>query len=100
MDAALNGLTGARDELRSPLAKRKKLVEDRTGTSKLKEVISAEELPDELRDDRTGDRLADARVEGAGEVDEEGAGEEEEDDDGDMDDEDDFLARELEEEWG
>ncbi|OCH95692.1 hypothetical protein OBBRIDRAFT_787897 [Obba rivulosa] len=99
-ELGLNGLTGGVEELRSPLTKRKKLVEERSGTSKLKEVISAEELPDELRDERENDRLADARVEGAAEVDEEGDDDGEEDEDGDMDEEDDFLARELEEEWG
>ncbi|KAJ7508560.1 hypothetical protein B0H11DRAFT_33549 [Mycena galericulata] len=112
----LNG-SGTRDELGSPLAKRKKMAAERTGSSKLKEAISAEDL-------RGGgeDRLSVAAgkqrsVEGAGvspvsspqsPVSDEGTQGEGEGDDGDDDDEeeggdvleDDFLARELEEEWG
>ena len=39
------------DNLRSPLAKRKKLAADRSGTSKLKEAISAEDIVEEDEDD-------------------------------------------------
>ena len=80
-----DGGRGANDLLGSPLAKRKKLAADRTGYSRLKDSISANDLASE----RTNSPQPD---EGMEEGDEEEEEEEEE--------EDDFLARELEEEWG
>jgi RNA polymerase II subunit A-like phosphatase len=73
-------LEGSRtpDVLRSPLAKRKKIVTDRSGFSKLKEAITAEDL------DEASLEVVEL---------EEGEGDEE-------DEEDDFLTRELGEEWG
>ena len=87
------------DSLRSPLAKRKKLAAERSGLSKLKEAISADDLDDPLaratrpREDKTLSHDGTA----VAEADDENDGGEEDDDD---DEEDDFLARELEEEWG
>ncbi|KAJ7642847.1 hypothetical protein B0H17DRAFT_960034 [Mycena rosella] len=102
----VNG-SGTRDALGSPLAKRKKVAAERTGYSKLKEAISADEI-------QSGSAAAagsdwGSRSSGAGAS--TGArgrrrrcrregDEEEEEDGGDDDDDDDFLARELEEEWG
>ncbi|KAI0334357.1 hypothetical protein GY45DRAFT_1351503 [Cubamyces sp. BRFM 1775] len=112
------------DVLRSPLAKRKKLAADRSGASRLKEAFTAEELAraaaaaaasatgatgasgatgmdrDEDDEDSSGQRSrrstpVNADVEEAGDY-----GEDYEGSDDDMDEEDDFLARELEEEWG
>lgn len=87
--------------LRSPLAKRKKLAADRSGASRLKEAFTADELP-QLGDDDTGSAAQSRRsspVNGsggeAGDYGEDYEGSEDE-----MDEEDDFLARELEEEWG
>lgn len=89
------------DVLRSPLAKRKKLAADRSGASRLKEAFTADQLAKPADDD---DASADqsrrsSPVNGstgeAGDYGEDYEGSEDE-----MDDEDDFLARELEEEWG
>lgn len=77
-EAGLNGRDEA-DGLRSPLAKRKKMVADRGNSSKLKETISLAELDE--------GKSVDA-----------GVGEDEEDEeDEEEDEEDDFLAREMEE---
>ncbi|OSD03375.1 hypothetical protein PYCCODRAFT_1409741 [Trametes coccinea BRFM310] len=90
------------DVLRSPLAKRKKLAADRSGASRLKEAFTAEELSRvaDDDDDNTGGRSSrsspiNGSAEEAGDY-----GEDYEGTDDEMDDEDDFLARELEEEWG
>lgn len=71
----------------SPLAKRKRIAASRSGSSKLKEAISADDLA--TKENAT---LPEGEIE-----------EDDEDDDEDEDEEvleDDFLARELEEEWG
>ncbi|KAH9897828.1 hypothetical protein C8Q73DRAFT_788059 [Cubamyces lactineus] len=104
------------DILRSPLAKRKKLAADRSGASRLKEAFTAEELAraaaaaastttpsaavDEDDEDSAGrgsrrSTPVNAEAEEAGDYGEDYEGSED-----DMDEEDDFLARELEEEWG
>ncbi|KAJ7629561.1 hypothetical protein B0H17DRAFT_1109791 [Mycena rosella] len=114
----VNG-SGTRDALGSPLAKRKKVAAERTGYSKLKEAISADEIQSGsaaaagsesgLEKQRSGSvdggegeaaqvsspasRASDEGMQREGD-------EEEEEDGGDDDDDDDFLARELEEEWG
>ncbi|KAG6876589.1 hypothetical protein C0993_002015 [Termitomyces sp. T159_Od127] len=86
------------DILRSPLAKRKKLAAERTGFSRLKDSISAEELAgdrgkvDGVANFGTLSQVAD--IEMGDEINEDDDGEDEEDE------EDDFLARELEEELG
>jgi len=79
------GLNGSADtELRSPLSKRKKLAADRSGLSRLKEAISADELPENK--DRSSRAATPSRLSVA-DVDEE---------DGNSEvTEDDFLAREL-----
>ncbi|KZP28980.1 hypothetical protein FIBSPDRAFT_947374 [Athelia psychrophila] len=85
------GLNGGGD-LRSPLAKRKKVAAERTGASRLKDSISAGDLVDSKAS--TPEKLVEA--------DEDDDGEGQEDDDsiteGDMDD--DFLADALGEDWG
>ncbi|KAG9314177.1 hypothetical protein JVU11DRAFT_4963 [Chiua virens] len=83
------------DILRSPLSKRKKLVSNRMGTSKLKEAFTADEI--------TSSRRSRSRSQSAGmeslpanlpsPLDEDDEDDEDEDDD-------DFLARELGEDWG
>lgn len=89
------------DILRSPLAKRKKLAADRSGASRLKEAFTADQLAKPADDDdvsadqsRRSSPVNGSAVE-AGDYGEDYEGSEDE-----MDDEDDFLARELEEEWG
>ncbi|KIL71651.1 hypothetical protein M378DRAFT_1020729 [Amanita muscaria Koide BX008] len=84
---------GNDDVLRSPLAKRKKLAAERTGYSRLKVAITADDLVHSEMDDTVSravstPKLAEREVEDGEEGDDE------------EDDEDDFLARELEEEWG
>ncbi|KAG6874388.1 hypothetical protein C0995_015124 [Termitomyces sp. Mi166 len=85
------------DILRSPLAKRKKLAAERTGFSRLKDSISAEDLVggsekiDSVTDSGSLLKVAEIGKEDGGDEDEEDEDEEEEDD---------FLARELEEELG
>ncbi|TFK88665.1 hypothetical protein K466DRAFT_520487 [Polyporus arcularius HHB13444] len=100
--ASFNGADS--DALRSPLAKRKKLALERSGASRLKEGITAEQLKttpkkgsDEDDDSTRSQRSSPLN----------GGGDEDEDDDDGTDGgseynmvEDDFLARELEEEWG
>lgn len=90
---------GGRDDLRSPLSKRKKLAADRTGYSRLKETISADELVfggSEGGGEPSRARAASPKMVMKDEM------EEDDDDDEDEEDEeeDDFLARALEEEWG
>jgi len=80
----LRSSTPSDDELRSPLAKRRKLAADRN--SRLKEGITAEELEWNGEKKRRG--LVDDSVQAEDE-------EVEEDEF-----EDDFLARDLQEEWG
>ncbi|KAF8628253.1 hypothetical protein AX15_004028 [Amanita polypyramis BW_CC] len=95
----LNGNVESADDdvLRSPLAKRKKLAAGRTGYSRLKEAITAEELG-RTRDSEMGDGTTKrVSIPRAAEVKEEGGVDEKDEEE---EDEDDFLARELEEEWG
>ncbi|KDQ63166.1 hypothetical protein JAAARDRAFT_29174 [Jaapia argillacea MUCL 33604] len=97
----INGTTPSpdRDNLRSPLAKRKKIAAERTGSSRLKLAINAEELQEVKVDDEEdkssngSGRIASVSSKGG---DEEGSDEEE----GEVDVEDDFLLRELGDEWG
>ncbi|KJA28556.1 hypothetical protein HYPSUDRAFT_33986 [Hypholoma sublateritium FD-334 SS-4] len=92
---------------RSPLAKRKKLAADRTGYSKLKEGVTADDLTN-AKDETTsnGSASSSPRPPPIPETSEEGSNDQDDDGDGDDDDEyeeeeeDDFLAREMEEEWG
>ncbi|KAF8665249.1 hypothetical protein AX16_000271 [Volvariella volvacea WC 439] len=97
------------DTLRSPLAKRKKLALSRSGSSRLKDSISANDLHESSEvyglglDEKESDYdpvLAKARVAswstGARDDDMEDTG----DESGDEFDDEDFLAGELEEEWG
>ena len=85
--------------LKSPLAKRKKVAAERTGYSRLKEGITADDLlstKDETASNES--RRSTPKImahENMDDQDGEGDDEEEEEDE-----EDDFLARELEEEWG
>lgn len=88
-------MNGNKDSLRSPLAKRKKLAADRTGASRLKDSISADDL---VENHPSPMALTDLAKDDLREEDEEDDGDEEEMDDGDLDD--DFLAGALEEEWG
>ncbi|KAF9074970.1 hypothetical protein BDP27DRAFT_1381023 [Rhodocollybia butyracea] len=104
------GMNRDSDVLRSPLSKRKKLAADRLGLSKLKVAIHA----DDLRSSRSRDRSASptGKLTGSSPGNEDSdmeevagiKGDQEEDDEGDEsgteDIEDDFLARELENEWG
>ena len=97
-ESGLNGRAES-DVLRSPLSKRKKLAADRTGYSKLKEAITADDLavviPSTPKDGNDGQDTSPSSLGSPGvaiQEDEEEYEEEEE--------EDDFLARELEEEWG
>ena len=89
--------------LQSPLAKRKKLAAERTGYSRLKEGITADELlasKDETASN--GSRQSSPKIIAQENMDDqEGEGDDEEEEEEEEDDEeDDFLARELEEEWG
>ncbi|KAG5730615.1 RNA polymerase II subunit A C-terminal domain phosphatase [Termitomyces sp. T112] len=85
------------DILRSPLAKRKKLAAERTGFSRLKDSISAEDLAGDGDKPRVADSRLLAKVAETGQENEDDEDNEEEDEE---DEEDDFLARELEEELG
>jgi len=96
-DAGLNGGSG-HDTLRSPLAKRKKIAADRTGYSKLKQTLSADDLHDITEEPETGKSNAPTAFERRGGVND--GDDEEQSSDDDADDEDDFLAREMEEELG
>ncbi|KAF7359453.1 RNA polymerase II subunit A C-terminal domain phosphatase [Mycena sanguinolenta] len=92
----VNG-SGTPDSLGSPLAKRKKVAAERTGASKLKEAITAKDLPSDDAQIGAEAQVASPGSQASSEVMQEEADEDEEDGD---DEEDDFLARELEEEWG
>jgi len=78
------------DALRSPLSKRKKLVSNRTGTSKLKEAFTADEIASSRQSrSRSGSVSIELPVANLpSPIDE------------DEEDDDDFLARELGEDWG
>ncbi|KAI0931282.1 hypothetical protein AcW1_001269 [Taiwanofungus camphoratus] len=97
-EIGLNGNVDS-DVLRSRLAKRKKVAAERSGTSKLKEGITADEL---VQGVSSAAENADVGSSPANLVDEEDDDETDDDGEGDavMDDDEDFLARELEEEWG
>jgi len=105
-EVGLNGRV-ASDVLRSPLAKRKKLAADRSGNSKLKEAFTADELakrgtPTTSEQDGTESEPA-QKGSSPAERDEDDTDDSDDSDDDNntpMDDDDDFLARELEEEWG
>jgi RNA polymerase II subunit A C-terminal domain phosphatase len=74
------------------------LAAERTGYSRLKEGITADELATQDETASNGSRRSSPKIvaqENMDDQDGEGDDEEEEDDE-----EDDFLARELEEEWG
>ena len=90
--------------LQSPLAKRKKVAAERTGYSRLKEGITADDLlatKDETASNGSQQSSSLKVVATENMDDQEGEGDDEDEDDEDDDDEeDDFLARELEEEWG
>ncbi|TEB38761.1 hypothetical protein FA13DRAFT_1808630 [Coprinellus micaceus] len=94
--------------LRSPLSKRKKLANDRSGMSKLKEGVTASEMGGDSNADWSKAEEPESPTawymktdEGDGDEDEDEEDEGIEDDDEGGDSElDDFLARELEEEWG
>ncbi|KAL5495046.1 FCP1 [Sanghuangporus weigelae] len=88
------------DELRSPLAKRKRVAADRSGMSKLKTAVSADELTTTAGDDGS---LANESSNPATPTQENGSnasleGDDETEDGEEIDE--DFLARELEEELG
>ncbi|KAI6007141.1 hypothetical protein EDD15DRAFT_2152913 [Pisolithus albus] len=86
-----NGPNDQQDLLRSPLSKRKKLAANRTGTSKLKEAFTAEQIAEAGRQ-RSRSNSLQRPLPSSGvpsPVDED-----------DDDEEDDFLARELGEDWG
>ncbi|KAK7058573.1 CTD phosphatase Fcp1 [Paramarasmius palmivorus] len=89
-----NGVNGDPDVLRSPLSKRKKLAADRSGFSRLKEAISAEDL--RSRSPTPSRKSSSGRVTPRAGTPRDG----DDDDDDDVELEDDFLAREMEEEWG
>lgn len=84
----------------SPLSRRKKVAAERTGYSKLKEGITADDIEGDTAKDDTargnGSALPDAQGSSPGVLYEDDGDDEEEEEE----EEDDFLARELEEEWG
>ena len=87
------------DELRSPLAKRKRVAAERSGMSKLKTAVSADELTPAGDDDSPGNESSNP----ATPIQENGSnasfeGDDETEDGEEIDE--DFLARELEEELG
>jgi RNA polymerase II subunit A-like phosphatase len=89
------------DNLRSPLAKRRRQAAGRSGYSKLKEAITADDLENAADDEipmrsQALTELAEGE-EGDGDAEEESSQGEMDDDD---DDDDDFLAREFEDELG
>ena len=88
--------------LKSPLSKRKKLAAERTGYSRLKEGITADDLLATKVENESRQTPSSPKVvanENMDDQEDEGDDEEEEEEE-DEDEEDDFLARELEEEWG
>lgn len=89
--------------LQSPLAKRKRLAAERTGYSRLKEGITADDLLATTKDETAsnGSRQSSPKIIAHENMDDqEGEGDDEEEEEEEEDEEDDFLARELEEEWG
>jgi len=96
------GLNGEEDSdvLRSRLAKRKKIAAERTGTSKLKEAITAADFAIGVasEDDENVGKVSTPT--GIEEDDTDDSDDSDSDDSSMDDEEDDFLARELEEEWG
>ncbi|KAF9011114.1 hypothetical protein BDQ17DRAFT_1420544 [Cyathus striatus] len=92
---SMNGAARSEEDLlRSPLAKRKKLAAERfSGDSRLKETLTAADLVGSPRGTASNVNTPRDDMEYI----DEGEDGEDEDEDGD---EDDFLARELEEEWG
>ncbi|CCM03635.1 uncharacterized protein FIBRA_05779 [Fibroporia radiculosa] len=98
----IGGLNGNVDSdiLRSRLAKRKKIAADRTGNSKLKEAITAEDLVGGHAPREVEDEVAKPATPPRADDNDSDESDDEDDEDAPMDDEDDFLARELEEEWG
>ena len=95
------------DELRSPLSKRKKIAAERSGTSKLKETLIAADDGDDNEDNPPANPSQPGTPRTMGGNDDEDDEDDDDDDDemdgttdGEVDDEDDFLARELEEDWG
>jgi len=84
------------DGLRSPLAKRKKLAAERSGASKLKVSISANDLVEEKPKTRSASPASVV----ANNDDDDDDMTTDDSDDSDDDEEDDFLARELGEDWG
>lgn len=98
-EVGLNGTDS--DVLRSPLAKRKKLAMDRSGSSKLKEAITADDLGITQPADELPLPPPKTSPSGSGnddEDDEDDDSNDTSDEEGAVDEEDDFLARELE--WG
>lgn len=89
-------VNGNKDAPRSPLAKRKKLAADRSGSSRLKDSISAGDLAGSGKSALTDSPKEDLQEED--EEDEDSDEGEEEELEGDIDD--DFLAGALEEDWG
>jgi len=109
-EIGINGGSKEQDVFRSPLAKRKKLAAGRTGYSKLKETINADDL-EEPALGKGGEGVSGgvASNPSADNTGMEGGEDDQDDEDDDDDDdeeeeeeeeEDDFLTRELEEEWG
>ncbi|KIK70552.1 hypothetical protein GYMLUDRAFT_253918 [Collybiopsis luxurians FD-317 M1] len=109
------GINGDPDVLRSPLSKRKKLAADRSGLSKLKVTIHADDLSRSSSRERSGSpaiKLPASRPNSPGNEDSEmeevtgpamGVGNQDDDDEDESATEsveDDFLARELENELG
>ncbi|KAI6031553.1 hypothetical protein BKA83DRAFT_26767 [Pisolithus microcarpus] len=86
-----NGPNDQQDLLRSPLSKRKKLAASRTGTSKLKEAFTAEQIAEAVRQRSRSNSLQRPLP---------SSGVPSPADEDDDDEEDDFLARELGEDWG
>ena len=89
--------------LQSPLAKRKKVAAERTGYSRLKEGITADDLlttKDETASNGSRQSSSPKNIAHENMDDQEGEGDDEEEEEEEDDEEDDFLARELEEEWG
>ncbi|ESK92148.1 rna polymerase ii ctd phosphatase [Moniliophthora roreri MCA 2997] len=99
-----SGMNGDPDILRSPLSKRKKLAADRSGFSRLKQAINADDL--KSRSPTPSNRESPSRKASSGRATptigspRDGDDDDNEDEDDGPDLEDDFLARELEEEWG
>ena len=93
----MNGNDRSDDGLRSPLAKRKRLAAERAGYSRLKEAFTADDLktttPVPVQHGQ-GERVVSSSSSAMDEADEDDGDDEEEDE------EDDFLARDLQEEWG